>query len=94
MRSNLPDDVLITFTHGDLHPSNIIVSPEGEPQVRVLAIIDWHQSGWFPACWEYCKARWTTAANGEWAAVYLPRILETFESYFLAWDYLVLKLGL
>jgi hypothetical protein len=28
MRSELPDDVAITFTHGDLHRSNIIVSLE------------------------------------------------------------------
>ncbi|RMD41868.1 hypothetical protein DV735_g3284, partial [Chaetothyriales sp. CBS 134920] len=57
MRSGLPDDA-ITFTHSDLHRSNIMVTAEGQPP-RVLAIIDWQQSGWYPAYWEYCKARWT-----------------------------------
>ncbi|KAF2186883.1 hypothetical protein K469DRAFT_725557 [Zopfia rhizophila CBS 207.26] len=43
-RSSLPDHVLIVFTHADLHPSNIILSSRSNP--HVIAIIDWHQSGW------------------------------------------------
>ncbi|KAH8704821.1 hypothetical protein BGW36DRAFT_434440 [Talaromyces proteolyticus] len=45
MRPGLPDNVGITFTHSDLHPSN---------------------SGWYPAYWEYCKARWTAEISGGW----------------------------
>lgn len=76
LRGDLPDDAPITFTHGDLHRSNIIVSPstEGPPVVR--AIVDWHQSGWYPAYWEYCKAMWTADPWKEWATDYVPRFLE------------------
>lgn len=55
-RQCLPDDSPIFFTHADLNPENIIVSSPGDGPTRVLAIIDWHQSGWYPAYWEYCKA--------------------------------------
>lgn len=92
MRSLLLDDVSITFTHGDLHRSNIIVSPEGEGALRVLAIIDWHQSGWFPAYWESCKARWTARIGEEWVVEYLPRILKPCVQYDY-WDFFVLRIG-
>ncbi|KAH9885940.1 protein kinase-like domain-containing protein [Xylariomycetidae sp. FL2044] len=39
------------FTHGDLNPSNIIVRGD-----RVVAIIDWEFSGWYPHYWEYTSA--------------------------------------
>ena len=53
-RQMVPDDSSITFTHADLNPVNIMVSKDSP--CRVLAIIDWQQSGWYPAYWEYCKA--------------------------------------
>lgn len=93
MRLELPDDVAIVFTHGDLHRSNIVVSSEGEEgDPRVLAIVDWGQAGWLPAYWEFCKARWTTGIGEEWEVEYLPRFLEPFRGYD-CWDYFVLKLG-
>ena len=46
MRAGLPD-VPIRFAHSDLHRSNIMITSEGQ-HPRVLAIIDWHQSGWYP----------------------------------------------
>jgi hypothetical protein len=39
---------LLEFTHGDLNPSNILVR-EG----KVVGIIDWEFSGWYPHYWEY-----------------------------------------
>ncbi|KAE9369000.1 kinase-like protein [Stipitochalara longipes BDJ] len=74
IRHLLPDNSPITFTHADLHPSNIMVSTENP--CRVVAIIDWHQSGWYPAYWEYCKAVYTAELNGEWETEYIPRFLE------------------
>ncbi|CAE6426703.1 unnamed protein product [Rhizoctonia solani] len=57
-RKNLPDDVPIVFTHGDLHRSNVIISSRSEGgSPRVLSLIDWGQSGWYPSYWEFCKAR-------------------------------------
>ncbi|KAH6612114.1 phosphotransferase enzyme family protein-like protein [Boeremia exigua] len=89
-RHFLPDDVPIAFTHADLHPSNILVSTGSTP--RITAIIDWHQSGWYPAYWEYCKARWTSEIGSEWEIKYLPLIVDPHECYDY-WDYFVLAHG-
>ncbi|KAF3914870.1 hypothetical protein ABW20_dc0105684 [Dactylellina cionopaga] len=40
----------IVFTHGDLLPRNIMVK-DG----KVVAILDWEMSGWYPEYWEYTK---------------------------------------
>jgi tRNA A-37 threonylcarbamoyl transferase component Bud32 len=39
------------FTHGDIAPRNIIVR-DG----KVVAILDWELSGFYPEYWEYVKA--------------------------------------
>lgn len=95
-RRELPDDVPIVFTHGDLHRSNIIVSPSTDPgPPRVLAVVDWHQSGWYPEYWEYCKARWTTAiGKDEWEVVYLPKVLQPFPACYDAFEYFVWCCGM
>ncbi|EJU01707.1 hypothetical protein DACRYDRAFT_52476 [Dacryopinax primogenitus] len=81
-RGDLPDDVEIQLTHGDLHLGNIIVSAPSwwtkEGLVpHVMAIVDWHQAGWMPSYWEYCKALWTVSPDREeWATAYLPKIID------------------
>lgn len=40
------------FTHGDLNPSNILVRDD-----RIVGIIDWEMSGWYPHYWEYTSLR-------------------------------------
>ena len=92
MRSKLSDDVPIKFTHGDLHRSNIMLSSIGTPP-RIIAIIDFHQSGWLPEYWEFCKALWTTSAGEAWEQEYLPMVLERNDVYNV-WDYFVLILGM
>jgi predicted unusual protein kinase regulating ubiquinone biosynthesis (AarF/ABC1/UbiB family) len=67
------------FTHADLHPSNILLSPGSDP--HIIAIIDWQQSGWYPEYWEYCKALWTSPIGEEWESKYLPLFLKRYESY-------------
>jgi hypothetical protein len=89
-RSFLSDNFPIVFTHADLHPSNIIVS--SGPNPRVVAIVDWHQSGWYPSYWEYCKARWTSWIGEEWETKYLPLFLDRHDCYDY-WDYFVLARG-
>jgi hypothetical protein len=86
----LPDNSPITFTHADLHPSNIIVSIDNP--CHIVAIIDWHQSGWYPDYWEYCKAVFTAEPNGEWETEYIPRFLEVADCYD-AWSYYPQTLG-
>lgn len=43
---------LPVFTHGDLNPFNVLVRGE-----KVVGIIDWEFSGWYPHYWEY-TASW------------------------------------
>ncbi|CAL1700022.1 unnamed protein product [Somion occarium] len=68
LRSLLLDNCHITFTHGDLHRQNIILSPDGS---QINAIIDWEQAGWMPNYWELCKALYS-APSDSWRNVYLP----------------------
>jgi hypothetical protein len=77
-RSLLPDSSPIKFTYGDLHPTNILVSPEGT-SARIVAIIDWHQSGWLPEYWEFCKAVYSVYYD-EWET-YVRRALMEPEGY-------------
>ncbi|KAK0105042.1 hypothetical protein ONS95_004590 [Cadophora gregata] len=86
----LPDDSLITFTHSDLHPRNIMVSADGP--CRILALVDWHQSGWYPDYWEYCKAVYTADPGGEWETEYIPRFVEVPTCYD-AWAFYPRTLG-
>ncbi|KLJ07850.1 hypothetical protein EMPG_16680 [Blastomyces silverae] len=90
-RSELPDNAAITFTHGDLHRSNIILS-ESEPR-RIVAIVDWEQSGWMPEYWEARKAHFTSAWKSEWATKYLPMILQQYESTVEAWLWYTASMG-
>ncbi|KAM7214543.1 Protein kinase-like domain containing protein [Rhypophila decipiens] len=41
----------VKFTHADLNPSNICVSPTGQ----ITGMIDWEFSGFYPEYWEYTK---------------------------------------
>ncbi|KAJ5184531.1 Aminoglycoside phosphotransferase [Penicillium cf. griseofulvum] len=90
-RDDLPDDSPINFTHGDLHRSNILIT-SSQPY-RVLAIIDWEQSGWLPAYWEARKAQYSTNRNKEWSTTYLPRVLCQFTSTWEPWDYCTIAMG-
>lgn len=69
-RDGMPDDAEVVFTHADLHPSNIIAS-RGSP-CKIVALIDWRQSGWYPEYWECCKAFYTAEVRGEWMEEYIP----------------------
>jgi aminoglycoside phosphotransferase (APT) family kinase protein len=88
MRFRLPGDP-ITFTHSDLHRSNIMITAEGQTP-RILAIIDWRQPGWCPAYWEYCKARWTVDPDDDWVFKYLPTIIKPQLEAYDAWNYICL----
>ena len=47
----LPRSDKAVFTHGDIAPRNIMVDDEG----RILALLDWESSGWFPDYWEFAQ---------------------------------------
>ncbi|RDL38253.1 Uncharacterized protein BP5553_02593 [Venustampulla echinocandica] len=88
-RPFLPDNGAITFTHGDLHRGNIMVSSTNPPQI--VAIVDWGQAGWYPDYWEYCKALYTSHYAGTWRQQWIPMFLdcrteehEVFAEYFVS----------
>jgi hypothetical protein len=59
----------------------IIVTPTRP--YRILAVVDWEQSGWLPEYWESRKAQYTADRADEWSLTYLPMIMEQFPS---TWD--------
>ncbi|CAI7638212.1 unnamed protein product [Penicillium bialowiezense] len=95
-------EVPVVFTNDDLVPPNIILSPGPNPVVA--AVIDWGQSGWYPAYWEYCKAFRVRASpkyfdddlEEEWNTRYLPTILDRVddETVYHPWLWFVLSKGI
>lgn len=49
---DMPTDLDLVFTHGNICPENILINKEG----KVVAILDWSESGYAPAFWEYVKS--------------------------------------
>jgi thiamine kinase-like enzyme len=49
------------FTHGDLNPFNILVRDD-----RVVGIVDWEFSGWYPDYWEYTSAWFGNLTKQAW----------------------------
>ncbi|OJJ66773.1 hypothetical protein ASPBRDRAFT_79060 [Aspergillus brasiliensis CBS 101740] len=90
-RHDLPDECAIRLTHNDLHRSNIMIT--STPPYRVLAVIDWEQSGWLPEYWESRKAQWTADRVEPWSTTYLPMILDQFASTWEPWDYYTISMG-
>ncbi|KAJ5928402.1 hypothetical protein N7466_007358 [Penicillium verhagenii] len=99
---DIDGDVSVVFTHDDLVPPNIMLSPGPNPEVA--AIIDWGQAGWYPAYWEYCKARrvrpnpeyFDDDLDEEWNTRYLPTILDPVddETVYHPWLWFVLSKGI
>lgn len=69
----LPDDGVINSTHADLHRENILVS--FAKLTRVLALVDWEQSGWYPDYWEYSKGLYTCWYEDEWRRDFIDHFL-------------------
>ncbi|KAJ6444875.1 multidrug and toxin extrusion protein [Purpureocillium lavendulum] len=86
-------DEQTVFTHNSLVASNILLSPGPHP--HLAAIVGWGQAGWYPAYWEYCKARYMSAhprrlgrqAQDEWQTQYLPSVIDPVddEVYWRPW---------
>ncbi|KAH7019915.1 kinase-like domain-containing protein [Ilyonectria destructans] len=52
----------IVLTHNDLDPRNILVQGS-----KVVAILDWELSGYYPEYWEYCKAVGASGWEDAWS---------------------------
>lgn len=62
----------LVLTHGDLHPSNIIVSKSWlTGSYFITGIIDWSTAGWYPIYWEAFKAR-SYGYEVRWWRQYIP----------------------
>ena len=80
----MPDDAAVVLTHADLHPSNIMVSTESP--FKVVTLIDWHQSAWYPDYWEFSKAVFTSDSDGEWREKCIPMFVDDPGRVADAWD--------
>jgi len=75
--SMLRTDHRIVFTHGDLHPRNILVADSPDGGVYLSGIIDWEASGFYPEYWEHLKALNTrdTRDESDWWAHLPPSVV-------------------
>ncbi|KAB5566130.1 kinase-like domain-containing protein [Coniochaeta sp. 2T2.1] len=57
LRSLLPADktTKVVFTHADVRPANIMVDLGDDGAWKVVGVIDWEGSGFYPECWECVK---------------------------------------
>ncbi|KJX96658.1 phosphotransferase enzyme family protein [Zymoseptoria brevis] len=87
----LNDSAAVVFTHSDLDQSNILVSAVGDVPVRIVAVIDWHQSGWYTEHWEALKAMSVGEHGSEWVEKWLPKVVGTpDEGYHYAFEFISL----
>lgn len=63
------DHYSIRFTHGDLGVQNILIR-DG----KIVAILDWECSGWYPEYWEYTKAHYNSVLLPEFYEMLRERI--------------------
>ena len=59
----LPRSNISVFTHGDIHPGNILVNQQGQ----IVGLIDWESAGFYPDYWEYAMMR-RMSQHDEWQA--------------------------
>lgn len=90
-RDLLPDDGEIKFTHADLHRANIMISSTAP--FRVIAIVDWGLSGWYPDFWEYCKALYTCWYESEWRQDWIDKFLHPRTQEFLVFSEYCMAIG-
>ncbi|OIW32048.1 APH-domain-containing protein [Coniochaeta ligniaria NRRL 30616] len=56
LRRFIPADAMkCVFTHGDVRPANIMVDRDEDGAWKVVGVIDWERSGFYPEYWESVK---------------------------------------
>jgi len=90
-RPLMPDTRSIVFTHSDIHQANILISATGPP--RILAIVDWEQSGWYPDYWEYCRACFISGPWEKWRDYWIPKFLEPQPDIYPVYCELLMSFG-
>ncbi|PVH74054.1 hypothetical protein DL98DRAFT_563006 [Cadophora sp. DSE1049] len=73
----VPDCV---FTHGDIRPANIKATQNEDGSWKVLGIVDWEYSGFYPAYWESLKVTNNLSAieGSDWY-LYLPKCVSPLQ---------------
>jgi len=68
------------FTHGDVRPANIKVEQNEDGGWKVVGIIDWESSGFYPAYWESLKItnNLSTIEGSDWY-MYLPKCVSPLQ---------------
>lgn len=67
----------IVFTHGDLHPGNMIIRADG-----ALVLLDWGLAGFWPEYWEFYRAMFGPGWGASW-----DRVVEKFvPPYYVEWS--------
>jgi len=61
------------FSHGDLAPRNIPLK-DG----RIVAVVDWGFSGWYPAYWDYTRTFFSNLQFPEWWEAF-QTVMEPFK---------------
>ena len=51
IRDILPRSGISVFAHGDINPRNLLV----DENIKIVAVLDWESSGWYPDYWEYAR---------------------------------------
>ncbi|KAF2459328.1 kinase-like domain-containing protein [Lineolata rhizophorae] len=72
---SLRSDYRILFAHGDLTQRNIIVKDD-----KIVALIDWEYSGWFPEYWDYIKFFERHSTNRDWKEYAKEIFPETYDN--------------
>lgn len=64
------------FTHGDLRPANIIVDEDEDGTWKIVGVVDWESSGFYPDYWETVKMtnNLVPSEESDWYR-YLPQTL-------------------
>lgn len=66
----LPRSDVSVFTHGDIHPGNILVEPVevagASSGVRITALLDFELAGWYPDYWELSEIMRPCWKDDEW----------------------------
>ena len=84
-----PRSPSIVFTHADMTPANIILSMLSRDGFSsIAAIVDFEQSGWYPAYWEACKSISNASSDTEWAKN-LPAVLAPWGECLDTFDWMV-----
>ena len=63
------------FTHGDLAPRNVLISPK---TYRIAAVIDWQSSGWLPEYWEYTQTYESNLCEPHWWELLRDHVLDSY----------------